>query len=131
MKYEVYVEVAQEAARLVEAGDYDSAVAVITSLLDSDISDLDKSMMCLNLALIQDKLGRSEEALAWYDRGIGYERRVGRFTIAEHKAAYLAERDERQLSYDLYEQLLTRPELMDTDKERIRHNVAVLQARHG
>jgi tetratricopeptide (TPR) repeat protein len=125
MKYELYLKVAQEAARLVEERDYDSATAIFTSLLDTDISDLDKAMMCLNLGVIQDKLGCVEQALVWYDRGIDYECRIGRFTVAEHKAAYLAARGEVETAGNLYEQLLTRPDLTDTDKARIRHNVAV------
>jgi tetratricopeptide (TPR) repeat protein len=128
VNYQVYIEVAQEAARLVESGEYDSAIAIFRSLLDSDISDLDKSVMCLNMAVVHDKLGRSDEALACHDRGIAYEHSHGRFTVTEHKAAYLAEIGEWQPSLDLYEQLLKRPDLTDTDNERIRQNVVLLQA---
>lgn len=112
-----------------ERGEYDAAVEVLEDLLASDISDVDKAMMCLNLAAVLDKLGRVDEALVWYGTGADYEARHGRFFVAELRAAYLAEKRRDAESLVLYEELLTRPSATEDDKERFRHNIELLRQR--
>ena len=90
MKYPEYVEGTQRAAELVQAGQYDEALEILNRLLGGDISDIDKSIMCLNIAVVYDKLNASDRALEWHDRGIVYERPYARSFVALHKAGYLA-----------------------------------------
>ena len=131
MEYQEYVRSAQRASKLVESGNYEGAIQVLRKLVSSDISRIDKAMMCLNLAIVYDKMGRLEEALIWYDEGIGYERSHDRHYVAESKAAYLAEKGRYQAALDEYERLLTRTGLTESDKRRIERQVATLRKRVG
>jgi hypothetical protein len=53
MEYRQYCDTATRAANLVESREYDETIALFCSLLTSDISDIDKALMCFNLALVQ------------------------------------------------------------------------------
>jgi tetratricopeptide (TPR) repeat protein len=124
-----YAEEVRRASSLVESGAYEDAVAVLQDLLARDISDIDKSMMCLNVAIVLDKMGRTHEALEWFAKGAGYERPHDRFYVAEQRAIYLAEKGRDAESLVLHEDLLTNPGLTEDDKQRIRHNIETLRER--
>jgi hypothetical protein len=119
------------AARLVDRGDYEDAMIVMRPWVDSDLPDFNKSIVCINLAVVSEHLGREADALAWYDRGIGYERPLGRFFATEKKAAHLAEKGRTTDSLMLYETLLWQTSLTAEDEQRIRHNIAALKARRS
>ncbi|GIV98279.1 MAG: hypothetical protein KatS3mg057_2936 [Herpetosiphonaceae bacterium] len=127
MQYQDYQHAVQQAAQLADQGDYAGAIQAFQRLLASDVSDLDKAMMCLNIALICGKMGQEEEALAWYNRGISYERPYYRYQLAERMAVYLAERGRYQESLAMYRALLAERSLTEHEKERIRNNIALLQ----
>jgi len=86
-------------------------------------------IVCVNLAIIFGQKGQASDALAWYDRGIGYERMHGRFFAAERKAAFMAECGWLAESLSMYEKLLSEPSLTDEDSERIRNNFSILKQR--
>lgn len=111
----------------VEKERHADALTALQALVASGVSDLDKASVCLTAAGVAEKLGRSDEALAWYDRGISYEKHHSRFTVAEHKAAYLAQKGRAQESLALYTRLLGEGSAMEADKDRFRHNVALLK----
>jgi tetratricopeptide (TPR) repeat protein len=129
MKYKTYVRSAKRAARLVERGNYEKAIAILQNLLSTDMSNVDKAMMCLNIAIIYDKMECVEEALAWYDQGMQYESAHKRYVVAEKKAAYLAEQGRYRDSLYAYESLLRQSGLTEGDKERIEKNIATLKKR--
>ena len=111
----------------VQAERHADALAAVHSLIASGVSDLDKANACLSAADVVVKLGRSDEALAWYDRGMAYERHHARFTVAEHKAAYLAAQGRTQESLTLYDRLGRESSMTEADKHRLLHNVAILK----
>lgn len=127
MNYADYVEGTQRAADLVQAGQYDEALEILHRLLNGDISDIDKSIMCLNLAVVYDKLDQNDRALEWHDRGIVFERPYARVFVALHKAGYLATQGRVQESLQLYRELAALPFLTESDKETIRRNIATLE----
>jgi tetratricopeptide (TPR) repeat protein len=129
MDYQQYTQRVHQATQLVEAGQYEQAQALFRSLLASDLADQDKAMMCLNLAVVSDKQGQTAEALRWYDAGITYERRHGRYFVAESKAVYLAEQGQVNESLATYEALLTESFVDEVSKERIRQNIRKLRQR--
>jgi tetratricopeptide (TPR) repeat protein len=106
---------------------HDEAMTMVRTLVDSSISDLDKANACLNAAIVCDKLGQEDKALDWYDRGIKYEFSHHRYLVAEHKAAYLARKGKTRESLRIYEQLAREASLTEADKDRIRHNITLLQ----
>lgn len=111
----------------VEKERHADALAALQALVASGVSDLDKANVCLTAAGVAEKLARSDEALAWYDRGMSYERQHSRYTVAEHKAAYLANKGRAQESLALYQRLLGESSMTETDKDRLRHNIAILK----
>lgn len=129
MDYQTYTQRAQQAAQLVETGAYEQAHELLRQLVASDISERDKAIMCLNLAIVADKLGQTTEALRWYDEGMAYESRHGQVFVAESKAIYLAEQGKAEESLALYETLLTRASLDGSTQERIRQNIRRLRQR--
>src|SRR5438552_1932282 len=126
MDYDDYVGRTREAARFDEAGDPARALAIFQALVESDIAAYDRSLMCHNVGLPLEKLGRPDEALAAFDRRIALETSLCRFVVAEQKAALLHRlgRDGEALS--LYRWLEARHWASETDKHRFRQNIAAL-----
>jgi len=125
--YQEYFQSAQRASQQAENGDYESALSILLSLVSNDISDLDKSMMCLNIAILLERMGRETEVLSWYEKGVSYEWPHSRCKVAENKSAYLARQGKPKESLAIYETLLMRQFLMEEDKNRIRTNIATLK----
>jgi hypothetical protein len=119
------------AARLVDNSAHDDAIVVLRPLVECELDFFQKMIVCVNMAIIFGLKGQDSAALAWYDRGIGYERPHGRFFAAERKAAYMAERGWTNESLSMYEKLLSEPSLTAEDEERIRQNLATLRQTAG
>ncbi len=117
------------AGRLADGGDYEDALTVLRPLLECELHDVHKSIVCVNMAIIHGTRGQTSDALACYERGVNFERPHARFFVAEQKAAYMAEQGWTADSLTLYERLLSEPTLTDEDATRIRHNISVLQER--
>jgi tetratricopeptide (TPR) repeat protein len=126
VEFRAYQDAVETAARLTEAGKHQSAADVLEDLITRDISDLDNSVMCVNLATVYDHMGQNTTALTWYDRAIEYERPHNRFWATESKAAYLAKLKRHDESRRLYEVLLERRDLTEADRHRITHNLQAL-----
>ena len=67
IKDQEYTRRARRASQLTDRGDYDGVIAILEELVSSDISDVDKAVMCLNIAIVYDKMGHVEEAPDWGD----------------------------------------------------------------
>jgi len=128
MDYQAYVDAMQRVSEQVDAQQYDDALAGLRTLLDSDLLDADKAVLCINMAVVHDKLGKTSEALAWYDRGIDYERAYRRHMVAESKAAYLYAGGRGAEALSLYESLVRERSLGEAEKQRLAHNVESLRA---
>ncbi len=120
MLYEDYESRVKHVATYVDEGKYNDAIKILESLIDSDISDLDKSMMSINMAVVYGKMNQAERALEWYDRGISYEAVYLRFLVTESKANYLYELKRFKECLEIYEELLPQSFLTEVDKLRIR-----------
>lgn len=131
MNYDEYVDTAQRAGQEYEAGRHEEALAIFRTLVTSDISDLDKAMMYRNMGVIQEEIGREQDALSSYDRGAGYERMHGRIMVAEMKASYLYRLGRLAESLREYEGLLLRPSLTEEEKNRLSNNVAAIRKEIG
>lgn len=127
MQYPEYVEKGRQVAEAVEAQDYESALRLLSELLQSDLPELDKSFMSINMGVVWDKKGNVTEALRWYDRAIQLEKRYHRFFALEEKAAYLLRLGRREETLNIYRELLPQPQLSFSDLERVRANIAQLE----
>ena len=131
MDYDEYVNLAHRAAQLVEAGEHEQALDIFRALVGGDISDVDKAMMCQNIGAVQEMMGREQEALASYERGMSYERPHGRSSLAEQRAGYLYRLGRLAESLRAYEELSHRPSLTEEERQRMRHNIAALREQIG
>jgi len=131
MDYDEYVDTARQAGQAYEAGQHEEALNIFRTLVASDISDLDKAMMYQNMGVIQEAMGREQDALSSYDRGANYERMHGRIFVAEMKASYLYRLGRLAESLREYEGLLLRPSLTEEEKNRLRCNVAAISNEIG
>lgn len=126
MNYQEYSLAFHAAAQLVETGRHEKAISAFEDLLSNNLPDVDKSIICLNIAVIYEKMGRKENVLRWYDQGKRYEKRQCRFTVAENKAAYLAKVGNHRDSLREYQELLRRDELAMADIARIEANIEII-----
>ncbi len=126
MDYQEYVDRAKAGSDLVDQGEFEEAIRIFRELIADDLADLDKAIMCVNLAVIYDKMGMEIEVLAAYDRGIGFERPHCRFYVAESKAAYLAQHGKPRDALRIYESLLPQRFLCEQDRLRIATNIGTV-----
>ncbi len=127
MEYRIYYESAHAASAHVDKGEFEQALQLFADLAHSDISDLDKAMMCYNAANVCGKMKRTDDAFAWYDAGIAYEQPYMRFLVLEYKAVYLSELGRDAEALAIYENLYRQPYVTENDKERIWKNITVLR----
>lgn len=127
MLYSEYTRISQEGSKHHDEGRLAEAAKCFASLVESDISDIDRSLMACNVALIHDKMGDTDGALAWYDQAIYFEQPYCRGYAAERKAAYLAEKGRTADSLALYEWLMDQPFSTEAEKERFWANINMLK----
>ena len=123
MDYLEYQNRIQRGTQLFETGNLQAALEVFLGLVNSDISDIDKSLMCINVAVIYEKSENSPQALQWYMRGVQYEKPHSRFEVQEYLAVYLTELGRLRDSLKVYESLLPSSHLKEEDKVRIRQRI--------
>jgi len=120
MEYQEYLDRMQQASELMKSAHLQEAVDFLYLLFLSDISDLDKVIICTDLATVYDRLGNTDEALSWFDKGVDLEQSYSRFGALEQKAQYLAQFGRATEVAQIYENLLKQPFVMEADKERMR-----------
>lgn len=122
---------AQRGAQALESGDRDGAIAIFRGLAEGDLPDMDRSAMCVNVAILHDQKGDANGALTWYDKGVELESRHRRFAVSELRAGYLAQIGRTRESLDQFLRLLERPDLNLGDRDRIARIVQRLQSHPG
>jgi Tfp pilus assembly protein PilF len=127
MDYQEYQNRINRGSQMFEAGDYQTALETFISLVNSDISDIDKSRMCINVAVVYEKMTNVQQALQWYTRAVQFEKPHCRFEAQEYLAVYLKEIERPRDSLRIYESLLASPHLTEEDKMRIRQIVEGLR----
>ena len=123
MEYQEFVSRTQQANQLMSSGRFQETVDFLYLLFLSDISDVDKAAICVNLATVYDRMGNTETAITWYDKGIGLEQNYSRFEVSEKKAQYLSQLGRSKESVAIYETLIKQPFVSESDKERMRKTI--------
>ncbi len=127
MNYKDFQNRVDYGTQMFDSGNFQAALEVFTSLVNSDISDLDKSSMCLNIAVVYDKLGNVQQALEWYARAIQFEKPHCHFEAQEYLANYLKQINRPRESLKILEALLASTHLTESDKVRVKENVEALK----
>jgi tetratricopeptide (TPR) repeat protein len=123
MQYQDYVQRVEKISQLIQEAHFKEAVDALYQLILSDISDIDKAEMCANLAVVYDRMGNTDDAMAWYEKGISYEQNYYRFDVAEKKAQYLSQLGRSNQAVPIYESLMKEPFVSEVEKERMRKTV--------
>ena len=120
MEYKEFLTRSKQATQLVQSGRLKEAIVSLYKLYLSDISDIDKINMCISLASVYDRIGNTEDAFSWYDKGITIEENYYRFEVSEKKAQYLSQLGHSQEAIPIYESLIKQPFISEADKDRMR-----------
>lgn len=126
MEYQDYLNRSRQASQFAQAGRFKEAVDALYQLILSDISDLDKASICTDLAVAYDRMGNTDEALSWYDKGVAYEQIYCRYEIAEKRAQYLSLIGRSKDAVPIYEALVKQPFVTEVEKERMRKVIQTL-----
>ena len=125
MDYQEYLNRGQQASELMSSGRLQETIDFLYLLFLSDISDIDKAGICANLATVYDRMGNTESAISWYDKGIDLEHIYCRFDVSEKKAQYLSQLGRSKEAVPIYETLITQPFVSEVDKERMRKTIQI------
>lgn len=131
MTYADYAGRMQQGADAVDAGRRDLAIEIFEGLLATDISPIDKAVVCVNLATICDQLGDPDRALIYYERGIAHEQALCRTFAAESRAAYLHGLGRLRESLRAFQDLRLGGWLSEADKHRVEANIATITRQLG
>jgi len=123
MQYQDYVQKVEQVSKLIREAHFKEAVEALYQLILSDISDIDKAEMCSNLAVVYDRMGHTDEALVWYEKGISCEQNYYRFAVTEKKAQYLSQLGQSNQAVPIYESLMKEPFVSEAEKERMRKTI--------
>jgi len=126
MEYQEYLNRTQQASQIMKAGRLQEAVDFLYLFFLSDISDIDKVSICNDLATVYDRMGNTEDAISWYDKGVDIEQNYSRYEILEKKAQYLSLIGRSKDAVPIYESLLKQPFVSEADKERMRKTTQTL-----
>jgi len=127
MDYKEFQNRVDHGTQMFDSGNMQASLEIFTGLINSDISDLDKSSMCLNIAVVYDKLGNLQQCLEWYSRAIQLEKTHCRFEAQEYLADYLKQINRPRDSLKLLESVLASTHLNESDKVRVRKNIEDLK----
>lgn len=127
MDYQEYQNRMNRGAQMFEEGNYQAALEIFQGLVNSDVSDIDKCRMCINVAVVYEKMGNVQLALQWYTHAVQLEKPHCRFEAQEYLAVYLKEIDRPRDSLRVYESLLPSTHLTEEDKVRIRQMIEDLK----
>jgi len=127
MNYKDFQNRVDYGTQMFDSGNFQTALEAFTGLVNSDISDLDKSSMCLNIAVVYDKLGNQQQCIEWYAKAIQLEKPHCRYEAQEYLANYLKQINKPRESLKILEGLLASTHLTEADKVRVRENIEGLK----
>lgn len=127
MDRQLYASLASRASDLVVAGDRLQAIELLEELVRSDLPDLDRAMMCMNIAIVHGQLGDTDKALETYSRAVDLEAATSSYFIAQSRAAYYSELGMYDESLRSYDDLLRHDALTPVDRDMFLKNIETLR----
>jgi tetratricopeptide (TPR) repeat protein len=119
MQYQEYIQRVQKTSKLIKEARFQEAVDSFYQLYLSDISEIDRAEICANLAVVYDRMGNTEDALAWYEKGVSCEQNYCRYDVTEKKAQYLSLLGHNDQAVLIYESLIQQPFVSEVEKGRL------------
>jgi Tfp pilus assembly protein PilF len=127
MNYKDFQNRVDYGTQMFDSGNLQAALETFTALVNSDISDLDKSSMCLNIAVVYDKLGNQPLCIEWYLKAVQLEKPHCRFEAQEYLSNYLKQINRPRESLKILESMLASTHLTEADKVRVKENIDELK----
>ncbi len=112
-----------------DEGDYENEILVYENLLEKNISDLDKSVIWVNIALTRETMNDADAAIQAYDNAISIEQSTNGYWATFQKGAYLAEKKLFTESITTFERLLEKDNLSNEVKDAAISNLQALKNR--
>lgn len=129
MIYQDFVRITDQISRWMATNKFKEAEDQLYTLLMSDISDVDKVKLCVQMAIIRDRIGNSDEVLSWFDKGTVLEQPYCRYVSIVNKARYLADLGRCMEAIPIYEDLLKQDYVSEAEKEDFRKEIKILLSR--
>lgn len=120
MEYQEYINRTQQASQLMISGRLQDTIDFLYLLFLADISDVDKASVAADLATVYDRMGNTETALSWYDKGMDLEQLYCHYEVSEKKADYLSQLGRSKDAVLIYDPLIKQPFVSEIEKERMR-----------
>lgn len=127
MDRQLYASLANRASDLVVAGERLKAIEILEELVASDLPEIDRAIMCMNIAIIHDQIGDFEKALETYSAALDLERETESYFVAQSRAAYYSKLGMYDESCRSYDDLLRHRHLKPEDREMFLKNIATLR----
>ncbi len=127
MEYQEYQNRIEHGTQMFENGNFQAALEIFQKLVNSDISDIDKSRMSINVAVIYEKMGVVQQAFEWYKKAIEFEKPHYRFEAQEYLAVFMREQGRPKDSYRIYDSLSRSSHLTEEEKLRMRQKLEELE----
>jgi tetratricopeptide (TPR) repeat protein len=122
----LYASLARRASDLVDSGDRDQAIEIFEQLVASELPDLDRAYMCLNIATVYEQQGKRDHALEAFARAVDIERRTDSYYVASSRAAYYSQIGLYDESSRHYDDLLRHKALKPEDRDAFLQNIRTL-----
>ena len=119
MEYQEFMNRTQQASRLLNSGHLQETIDFLYTAARQE-QVVEKANVCTNLATVYDRMGNTETAISWYDKGVDLEQNYSRFEVSEKKAQYLSQLGRNRDAVLIYETLIKQPFVSEADKERMR-----------
>lgn len=127
MDKQLYASLANRASDLVIAGERSKAIELLEELVQSDLPDLDRAMMCMNIAIVHGQMGNTDKAFEAYSRAVDLELSTTSYFVAQSRAAYYSQLGMYDESLRSYDDLLRHGKLTPADREIFLKNIETLR----
>jgi hypothetical protein len=129
MTLEEYDTIVKQVAELVDKDkNYPAAVELLQKLVESDLPDIDRSMMSINMATVCELMGHDAHAIQWFDHAIALERPYRRWFAANHKASFLMRKGRKDEAAAIYQSLIPEPFLTIGERTSLENHLRALAA---
>lgn len=129
MTQEEYDAIVKQVAHHVDNDkNYPAAVALLQKLIDSDLPDIDKSMMSINMGVVCDLMGHVDHAVQWYSHAVELEKPYSRCFAAQQKAVFLCKKGRLDEAIEIFRSLEGEAYLTLGEATHIQQQLAVWTA---
>src|SRR5262245_20516789 len=128
MTYDEYIKIGTQASELAEKQDFDGAITILMPLVESDLAAADRAVMCMNIAILEDKKGNLDGAIQWYEKAAVIEEKNHLRYVLEVQASFYSQIGRKVEALNIYKKLMAHPTVNENDKLRLQQQLKALQS---